>query len=215
MNWLVFLCVNTVWKGASISRQVKTRKGVSILDVGCGKHSPLTLIAHHYKFEVVGLDIFEPYLKETKNKGVYQNVILADARYLPFKDKGFKAVTCIEVLEHVEKEDGEKILDELERVSRWLVLVSTPIGESMQHAYEGNPYQEHKYIWSVEELKARGFKMIRGRGLKGLAGDRWWGLLPYFLRPVQYVIEMIGTLFSYFFPKIASGVIAWKEISIS
>jgi len=211
---LAFLAANTVWREAAISRRLRERKGGSVLDVGCGKHSALLSIAKHYKFELTGLDIFEPYLKEAKNKGGYRSVVLADARQLPFKDKSFEAVACIEVIEHVGKEGGEKLLNELERISRWLVLISTPIGESVQHAYDGNPYQEHRYIWSVEELEARGFEM-RGRGLKGLAGEHWWGLLPYFLRPIQYVIEIIGTSISYSFPKIASGVIAWKETGIS
>lgn len=210
-SWLVFLCVNTILGRISVWSEIKKRKYVSILDVGCGEHSPLALIAKHYKFKVVGLDIFEPYLEETKNKGIYENVVLGDARYLPFKDRSFEAVTCIEVLEHVEKEDGEKIVNELERSSRWLVLLTTPIGKCAQHAYDGNPYQEHKYVWSLEELKSRGFKMVRGRGLKGMAGDRWRLCFPMFLRPLQYVGEIIGTLFSYFFPKIASSVIAWKE----
>jgi len=194
----------------SVWREIKKRRCGCILDVGCGKHNPLAITAKHYKFRVLGLDIFEPYLKEAKNKGIYEDIVLGDARYLPFKDKSFEAVTCIEVLEHVEKEGGERILDELDRVSRWLVLLTTPIGKCIQHAYDGNPYQEHKYVWSLEELKAKGFQM-RGVGLKGMSGDRWRLCFPLFLRPLQYVGEIAGTLCSYFFPKMASSVVAWKE----
>jgi len=183
-TWLVFLCLTTVWRRMSVWREIKKRKYMNILDVGCGKHSPLAMIAKHYKFKAVGLDIFEPYLKEAKSRGIYQNVVLGDTRRLPFKDKSFEAVMCIEVIEHVGKEDGGKILGELERVSRWLVLLTTPIGESVQHAYNGNPYQEHKYVWSFEELKAKDFEM-RGLGLKGMSGERWHSLLPSSLRPFQ------------------------------
>ena len=84
------------------------------------------------------------------------------------------------------------------------------MGECRQHAYDRNPLQEHKSTWSIQGLRTRGFK-IRRRGLGGMAGDRWMQLFPYFLRPLQYIIEIIVTLFSYFFPNIAASAIAWKE----
>jgi ubiquinone/menaquinone biosynthesis C-methylase UbiE len=56
------------------------------LDAGCGKHSPIASIANHYKFKVIGIDIFKPYLEEAKGKGIYQSIILGDVRRLPFKD---------------------------------------------------------------------------------------------------------------------------------
>ena len=189
---------------------MRKRGSGNILDVGCGKHSSLAYTIDHSEFEVVGLDIFEPYLKEAKYKGVCPQVVVGDARSLPFKDKSFDVVTCIEVIEHLEKERGEQVLSELERVSKWLVVISTPIGKCRQHAYDQNPFQEHRSTWSVQDLEARGFK-IRGKGLKGMNGDRSNQLLPYFLQPLQYIIEVIATLFSYFFPKIAASAIAWKE----
>jgi len=210
ISWLVFLCFNTVLWWESDGRKAVKRKDVSILDVGCGKHSSLAYIINRRKLDAVGLDIFEPYLKEAKDKGVYPQVVVGDARWLPFRDKSFDVVTCMEVIEHVEKEDGEKILNELERVSKWLVLISTPIGECRQYAYDQNPFQEHRSTWSVQDLRTRGFK-IRGRGLRGMSGDRWWQMFPHFLRPLQYTIEIIVTLFSYFFPKVAASAVAWKE----
>jgi hypothetical protein len=119
----------------------------------------------------------------------------------------------LSVIEHLEREDGEKLLAELERVSSGLALLTTPVGKCVQRAYDGNPYQEHKHIWSLEELKIKGFN-TRGIGLKGMAGERWDSLFPFFLRPLQYAIYMVGTSVSYFFPRIASGVVVWKEKSV-
>lgn len=138
ISWLVFLCINTIWRRMSIWRELKKRKGISVLDVGCGRHSPLAVIGSHYKFNVVGLDIFLPSLREAKRR-VYQNLVLGDARCFPFKDKSFSAVMCIGVIEHNEREDAEKILNEFERVSSWLVLLHTAIGEYVHPAYEGDP----------------------------------------------------------------------------
>ncbi len=81
------------------------------------------------RLEVVGIDIFKSYLDEAKGKGVYQELILGDVRHLPLKDKSFDVVICMEVLEHLEKVDGEKLLGELERVAKRQVLLSTPVGK--------------------------------------------------------------------------------------
>lgn len=196
----------------SLWRELRNRSGTSILDVGCGRHSSLAYLANHYRFDPVGLDIFEPYLKQAKARATHRNFILADARYLPFKGKSFDAAVCVEVIEHAERKDGDKILDELDRVSRWLVVISTPIGRAVQQAYDGNPFQEHKSTWSIEDLKTRNFN-IRGRGLRGMSGDSWGRMPLYFLRPLQYIIEIVATLFSYQFPRIAAHAVAWKETS--
>lgn len=211
-SYLILLCLNTVWRNVSIWKEVKKRKDINILDAGYGKHSHISKIVEHYKFTTTGLDIFEPNVRETKKSGIYQDVIVGDIRRLPFKDKEFDLVVCIEVIEHAEKEDGEKMLAELERVCKWLVLVTTPIGISVHHAYGGNPFEEHRYIWSLQELSTKGFRM-RGKGIKGItAGDKWWLSLPMLIRPFQYAIYIGGTLFSYFIPAIAESVVAWKRL---
>jgi len=209
---LVLLCMNTVWRNMSIWRMLRKKEGIRILDIGCGPHSSISKIIKYRKFNAIAFDIFEPNVKEARNSPVYQDAVMGDARNLPFKDKEFDLVTFIEVLEHLDKEDGERALAELERVSKWLVLLTTPLRESVHHAYYGNPYEEHKYIWSLDELKAKGFT-IRGRGIRKLmAGDKWWLSLPVFMRPFQYAVYIVGSLFSYFIPSIAAGVIAWKDL---
>lgn len=210
-SWLVLLCLNTIWRNMSIWKRFRGQNA-KVLDVGCGRHSFISEVIKSQKFDAVGLDIFEPNVKEAKSNKVYRDVIVGDARQLPFKDKEFDLSVSIEVLEHLDKEDGEKALAELERVSRETVLITTPVGKSVHHAYYGNPYEEHKYIWSLEELKAKGFA-IRGKGIKGLtAGDKWWLSLPMFMSPLQYAVYIIGTLFSYFILDIAESVIAWKDL---
>ncbi len=211
-SYLVFLCLNTVWRNTSIWKELRRGKNISILDVGCGGHSILSKIIKHYRFVTTGLDIFEPSVREAKNNGVYQHVVVGDAGRLPFKDKEFDLVTGIEVIEHAEKEGGEKMLAEFERVARWRVLITTPIGKCAHRAYGENLFEEHKYIWSLEQLRAKGYT-IRGKGIKGITqGDKWWLSFAMFMRPLQYAIYVVGTLFSYLVPAIAGGVIAWKSL---
>ncbi len=211
---LVLLCLNTTWKNMSIWKRFRDRK-IKLLDVGCGRHSPISEVIRAQRFNAIGLDIFQPNITEAKTKGVYQDVLVGDARQLPFRSKEFDLVVFIEVLEHLDKKDGEKALAELERVSRETVLITTPIGESTHHDYYGNPYEEHKYIWSLEELRAKGFT-IRGKGIRGITvGDRWWLSFPMFMRPLQYTVYIVGSLFSYFIPSIAASVVAWKDLDLT
>jgi len=213
-NWLVLKCLNTFWRNMNIWKRFRGRK-IKLLDAGCGRHSPMTKVIKAQKFDAIGLDIFEPNIVEAQHSGIYQDVLIGDARGLPFKDKQFDLSVFIEVLEHLDKDDGEKALAELQRVSRETVLVTTPINESAHHDYYGNPHEEHKYIWSLEELRAKGFT-IRGKGIRGLtAGDRWWLSFPMFMRPLQYAVYISGSLFSYFIPSIAASVIAWKDLEIA
>jgi len=210
INWLVLFCLSTFGRNVAIWKAFRNRSGAKILDTGCGRYSAVSQLIKTQNFYAIGLDIFEPHVRASNGRGIYQGVVCGDVRALPIKDKQFDLVIVLEVLEHLDKEDGQKALSELERVSKEAILLTTPIGKSPHHDYYGNPYEEHRYVWSLKELKASGF-VVRGKGIRGLTvGDRWWGSSPLFFRPLQYIIYMIGTAFSYFLPIIAADAIAWK-----
>jgi len=186
---------------------------ILILDVGCGEGGPVALVAKHNRLNVVGLDIFKPSLDKAKRFESYQDLILGDVRYLPIKDKSVDVAVSVAVLEHLEKPGGEELLSELERVSKRMTVISCPVGKWEQHPYANNPYQEHKYIWTIKELKSRGFESMNGIGLKGMSGRLWGALLR---SPVGWLVgflALLGTIFSYHIPDIASNVIAWREMS--
>ena len=196
-----FTSLNVVWRSLD-------KGGQSILDVGCGKGATITAINKSGKFKATGLDIFEPSLKEAMRRKVYQNLVMGEVEHLPFKDKSFDIVICMEVLEHLEKGDGERLLIELERVTRRQVLLTTPVGKYEQHASEGNIHWEHKYIWSPSELKAKGYS-VKGTGLRGIGGEGGWGSRIHpLLKPVEYLVYGVGTMVSYNFPNIACHMVA-------
>lgn len=144
-----FTVLNTVWR--LIDKEAKT-----VLDVGCGKGEPMRFINRHKHYFTVGVDIFEPYLRECERQRIHNQHILCDIRNLPFRDKSFDVVLCLEVLEHLEREDGGKLLREMERTAKKQVILSTPVGKYKQVSYEDNPHQEHKHIWSPDEMQALG-----------------------------------------------------------
>ncbi len=54
---------------------------------------------------------------------------------------------------------------------------------------------------------------MNGVGLKGMSGRLWGALLRSSVGPLVGFLALLGTIFSYRIPEIASNVIAWREMS--
>ena len=202
--WVPFTALNTVWR--LIDKEAKT-----VLDVGCGKGEPMRAINRHKHYFTVGIDIFEPYLRECKRQGIHNQYLLGNIRNLPFRDKSFDVVLCLEVLEHLEREDGGKLLGDMERTARKQVVLTTPAGRYKQEGCEGNPHQEHKYIWSLDEMRALGYK-VTGVGWRNLGGKA--GLqspLPRLLRVLVNIIWVSAGPIAYFLPGLAGDMVCVKK----
>jgi len=89
-------------------------KNAKILDVG-GYQGNLGAFVNK---QVTILDVFD-----VKGK----NYVKGDARKLNFPDNYFDGVVCIEVLEHIKKEDRLKVISELVRVSKDLIILACPV----------------------------------------------------------------------------------------
>ena len=160
--WMPFTALNTAYR--TIDKETKT-----MLDVGCGPGRPMRFINRRRQFYAVGADLFEQYLKECKRQGTHNEYVLCDVRKLPFKNKSFDTVLCMEVLEHLDKEEGERLLLAMEGLARRQVILSTPVGKYEQKPYDGNPHQQHKYIWRPAEMKGLGYK-VRALGIRSIGG---------------------------------------------
>jgi ubiquinone/menaquinone biosynthesis C-methylase UbiE len=77
--------------------------------------------------KVVGIDV-EPPLESVENFTFQQGTIT----HLPFPNKSFQVVSCIDVLEHPSLEARDRAIDELVRVASRAVLVACPPGENGQ-----------------------------------------------------------------------------------
>jgi SAM-dependent methyltransferase len=170
-------------------------RGSSILDVGCGYGKWGFLVKRYFGHTydhgdftsqpvVYGLDIFYKHLQALKHHNIYDYLINADSLDLPFKDKIFDTTIATEVLEHLEKSDGKRFINELERVTRRCLIISTPNYEDLRGGRKGlhgyNPYEAHRSYWTLKELRTMGFQCygvetkVNLRGLrKLLAGVSW------------------------------------------
>ena len=139
----------------------------SLIDVGCGRGiiGAMTRIYRTPK-RLVGVDIFQDYIDFCKKFRFYDELHLLDLRQtpLPFQDNEFSVATCIETIEHLPKTQGEKLLNELQRIAD-IIIVSTPSAHFKQprtHVSK-NPFQAHVSKWTVEDFKKRGY-IVKGVG---------------------------------------------------
>jgi len=178
-----------------------------VLDLGCGYHSPISRCSIPFS---VGVELFEPYLRESKRKGIHSQYIKADIAKLEFKPKSFDAVIAHEVIEHLTKQDGAELLGKMEQWAKEKVIITTPNGYLLQDTYHNNPLQEHRSGWRAQELRELGFKVRGIDGWKGLRGySSAMKYEPAFLwRRISDLTQMI----TFCYTKLAFRLVAIKRI---
>lgn len=169
----------------------------TVLDLGCGPDSPVKF-CRNVTYSV-GVEIFKPYLLQSK---IHSKYVFSDVRKVSFPKKSFDAVIALDVLEHLPKNDGEKLLRKMENWARKKVILNTPNGFYPQKDKDHNSYQRHLSGWQIFELTKRGYEAKGIAGLKQLEARR----------NVFFVISALSQIFTYFFPKMAFEVFYVKKI---
>ena len=179
----------------------------SVLDLGCGYHSPI--LRSNIPFSV-GVELFEPYLQESKRKGIHSQYIKADIRKLEFQPKSFDAVIATEVLEHMGKQEGMELISKMEKWARKKVIITTPNGYPWPDNYSNNNPRGYKCGWSVRELRSLGF-IVRGiDGWKSIG--RYTLFKKYGLAFLGRRISELTQKIAYYFPKLAFQLLAIKQM---
>jgi SAM-dependent methyltransferase len=180
---------------------VKIPKEVkSLVDVGCGR-GIIGALCRIYRepIRLVGIDAYEPYLEFCKRYKFYDELIQWNLEKLPlpFKDKEFEVATCIEVIEHLSKDGGEGLLNELERISN-RVIITTPNLFFKQTEYDKNTYQKHISLWGVGDFRRRNYKVY------GVGGMKVFG------RTVRWICTALGPMTKYM-PSLSSMLLGIKD----
>ncbi|MBK7221825.1 MAG: class I SAM-dependent methyltransferase [Saprospiraceae bacterium] len=116
-------------------RRIETVKAMmpktvgSVLDVGCGNGILVNYLSNNHSHEfqrICGCDRSETSLQFVKTEKVKASI-----DQLPFSDKEFDLVTCLEVIEHLPQEVYIKALKELQRIASKYIIVSVPNDEDL------------------------------------------------------------------------------------
>lgn len=119
-----------------------------IIDVGCGWGRELSRLR-----DAIGIDIELPFLRAARNY-VKNDVILADAHYMPFIDNSFDFAILSEVIEHIT--DVRNVLNELKRIlkPKARLLVQTPNKNITLGRFISKEKCGHVHEFTFTELKS-------------------------------------------------------------
>jgi SAM-dependent methyltransferase len=126
---------------------------LKILDLGCGTGMVLNEIPN-----VIGVNI-------TPQKTPYKYLVLADARFLPFKSKSIDILFSNSLIEHISPQDRKKVADEIMRVAKKF-FIQTP--------YRYFPLEPH-YLIPFISFFPRKFQM---KILKAIPQKVYFGWYP-------------------------------------
>lgn len=190
----------------------------SVLDLGCGPSSPVQY-CKNVRYSV-GVEPFEPYLKEAQKRDTHTEYLAKKIIELDFPQESFDAVVLIEVLEHLDEQSGLKILAKAEKWARKKVVISTPNGYFPMGPIDGNILQTHLSGWNVNKLEKLGFRCYGVSGIKALylkenavhslakQEDNIFSNIRWRPKKLFYLINGGLQSIAYFFPKIAFGLFA-------
>jgi hypothetical protein len=98
---------------------------------------------------------------------VYDQTYLGDASEILSGLGQYDVIICSHVIEHFEKAQGIKFLDEMVKHANKAVIVGLPFGECPQEEYDGNIFEVHRSTWVPGDFdKYHGF--IKRYGQNGL-----------------------------------------------
>jgi SAM-dependent methyltransferase len=180
----------------------------TVLDLGCGYNSPIQYC--NTILSSVGVELFEPYLRESSRKHIHSQYLKADVMKLEFKPKSFDAVVALELLEHLSKEEGYELISKMSKWAKKKVVLTTPNEYFPQDIYDNNILQLHRAGWSAQELRKLGFQVRGMNGWKALWGEK--GSLKYRPPFIWGVISDLSQKMTYRFPGLAFQLFAIKRI---
>lgn len=192
------------------------KKTRSVFDVGCGDGKNGILLAKRMsKLNLIGVDIFQKYLNIAKERNCYKKLVKKDIRKISYPKKSFDCVLCLQVIEHLNKKEANKLIGKIERIAKHQVIITSPIGVLRQSEIGGNRHQVHKSSFTTGDFESLGYRIK-------LMGNRWLSSqegiqksnISSIVRSAFLFLDVLLTPIYYIFPFLANHYfIAYKDLS--
>ena len=142
----------------------------SVLDVGCGASPTMRQLGVP---RAVGIDGYKPSVEQAKRAGTHDEMIHGDVRELDqyFHPQQFDACVALDVIEHLVKDNGLKLIQAMERIAAKKVVFFTPCGFLPQKHTANDDLQEHLSGWDPSEMRTYGYSVTGLLGPKALRGE--------------------------------------------
>ena len=158
---------------------LKLEKGDKIIDIGCGigrlgfvirdltDYKWGNFSKDSFELNLIGVDIWEPYLKETQ-KALYSELVCAEAldflKGLHAKKGTCKLIVLSHILEHMTRDYGWESLSLARNLANYVIII-LPLVDSPQEPVFGNKLEAHISEWTLNELaRISKFFQVRGDG---------------------------------------------------
>jgi hypothetical protein len=179
----------------------------TLLDLGCGFNSPTQYCGAFFS---VGVDEYEPYLHESRRRGIHSQYLQGDIRKVEFKPKSFDAVIGIGILDRLTMEEGSELLEKMQTWARKRIVVTALNGQKEYSNSESVIERSSGYHWSAKELKSLQFAVFGTCGWKRLRTlDGSLKNKPEFL---WALVSSLTQKIAYSFPLISYQLLAVKKI---
>jgi 2-polyprenyl-3-methyl-5-hydroxy-6-metoxy-1,4-benzoquinol methylase len=186
------------------------KQGESILDVGCGQDQPLLYVLASRLQTVpevyVGVDLNRLVKKSNcRWADIYDEYdFVTNGKKLEEKYTPFDKAVCLEVIEHMGPEDGDKLLENFHFLLRpgGMLYLSTPV-------FDGYRAANHIHEYTIPELQAKleaaGFTIVKRVGTFASKPDIRPVLKPEELQVYNRLEEWFGgdvmsTIFASLYP---------------
>ena len=120
----------------------------SLLDLGCCDGSTLRQVS-------IGERLYVDIKRRENTPEPFLQADIRDAEKL-FKPKSYDVVTALDVIEHLQKVDGWKLIADAERIARKRAIFFTPFGPLWTR--EDNDPDSHHSGWVPSEFESLGYQ---------------------------------------------------------
>lgn len=126
----------------------------NVLDIGAGAGTYWELYHKVIGKNWTAVEVWPEYIEKYQLAAKYNTVINQDVRTIDWSKQQQDLVIAGDVLEHMTKVEAEALVSNVLNNSQCL-LISIPIIDMPQGAWEGNPFEAHvKDDWSDDEVKS-------------------------------------------------------------
>lgn len=109
----------------------------------------------HWKNTIDGLDVFAANVTGF-HRVVYDALHVCDIRHHVGAMPSYDVILLLDVIEHLDKQEGRILLQQLFCKAHEALIVSTPLGFRAQGPFAGNDAETHRSGWWPRDFKALG-----------------------------------------------------------
>lgn len=149
----------------------------TVIDVGAGSGTYTQVVRANslWRGRWTAVEAWEPYVARFGLDGLYDAVVVADARRLVAPFYRADLVIAGDVLEHMPRADAVHLLGKI-RAHAAHLIVSVPVLHLDQGAVYGNAYETHVDHWTADQMRAELGRSgtIRGELVGDVLACFWW-----------------------------------------